>query len=66
MNAASALVLAAVVAGAAAVVWRNLRKGAPCSCGEDCGCCGRDCHCRAPYRRGCAEVKNALHMRKEI
>ena len=47
VNAASAFVLAAVVAGAALVVWRNLRKGAPCSCGEDCGCCGRHCHCHA-------------------
>jgi len=44
VNAASAFVLAAVVAGAALVVWRNLRKGAPCSCGA-CGGCGGGCHC---------------------
>ena len=62
MNAASALVLAAVVAGAAAVVWRNLRKGAPCSCGENCGCCGRDCHCGGAR----PTVEKTLHIRKEI
>ena len=48
MNAASALVLAAVVAGVALVVWRNLRKGAPCSCG---GCDGCACHCRGAGAR---------------
>ena len=44
MNAASVIVLAAVVACAALVVWRNLKKGAPCSCGE-CDCCGCACTC---------------------
>ena len=44
MNAASIIVLAAVVVFAALIVWRNLKKGAPWSCGE-CDCCGRACHC---------------------
>ena len=46
MNAASAIVLAVVLAAAGFAVWRNLRKGAPCSCGEsgDCCCCkGKPC-----------------------
>ena len=46
MNAASAIVLAVVLAAAGFAVWRNIRKGAPCSCGEsgDCCCCkGKSC-----------------------
>ena len=47
MNAASAIVLAVVLAAAGFAVWRNLRKGAPCSCGESgdcCGCEGKPCN----------------------
>ena len=48
MNAASVIVLVAVVACAAFAVWRNIKKGAPCECGGSrkscgCGCCGDGC-----------------------
>ena len=46
MNAASVIVLVAVVALAALAVRRNLKKGAPCECGgsrKSCGCAA--CHC---------------------
>ncbi|MCR5414132.1 MAG: hypothetical protein K6F50_05335 [Kiritimatiellae bacterium] len=42
MTLGSVVVLAAVVALAGFAVWRNLRKGAPCSC----GCSGKDCACK--------------------
>lgn len=48
MNAASALVLAAVLVFAALAVWRNLKKGAPCECGcssKSCTCGGGECSC---------------------
>ena len=47
MNISSIVVVLAVVALAGFAVWRNVKKGAPCSCGEDCECCkgGGDCHC---------------------
>ena len=73
MNAASVIVLAAVVACAALVVWRNLRKGAPCSCGEGCGCCGRACTCGgaralpAGESRCCATVdERALPVKSNL
>ena len=44
MNAASAIVLVAVLLLAAFAAWRVLKKGAPCACGGNrkscgCGCC---------------------------
>ncbi|MBQ4200519.1 MAG: FeoB-associated Cys-rich membrane protein [Kiritimatiellae bacterium] len=47
MNAASAIVLVAVFAAAGFAVWRNMRKGAPCSCGcgGECRRTGGECHC---------------------
>ena len=42
MNAASAIVLTAVVALAALAVRRCLKKGMPC----ECGCDPRNCPCR--------------------
>ena len=71
MNAASAFVLAAVVAGAALVVWRNLRKGAPCSCGgcDGCACAreGRACRDLEREGRACRDLmEKALSMRNEI
>ena len=44
MNAASAVVLSAVLALAALAVLRCLKKGAPCECGGQCRACG--CGCR--------------------
>lgn len=44
MNAASLLILAAVVALAVLAVRRNVKKGAPC----EGGCCGRCAAC--PHR----------------
>ncbi len=41
MNAASVIVLAVLFALAGFAVWRNIKKGAPCSCGcsrSECGC----------------------------
>ena len=46
MNAASIMVLAIVFALVGFVLWRNFRKGAPCSCGgshKDCCCSGKCC-----------------------
>ena len=43
MNLASICVLAGVVALAGWAVWRNIRKGAPCSCGCERGKCP-GCH----------------------
>ncbi|MBR4652929.1 MAG: hypothetical protein IKO72_06165 [Kiritimatiellae bacterium] len=45
MSNGSIVVLVVIGTLAALAVWRNLRKGAPCSCGcsdEECceGCCG--------------------------
>ena len=36
MNAASIIILVAVIALAVLAVWRNVRKGAPCECGGSC------------------------------
>ena len=48
MNISSLVALGVVVALVAFAVWRDLKKGAPCSCGCDkggcgCGCCGEQC-----------------------
>ena len=43
MNASSIAALAILFSLAALAVWRNIRKGAPCSCGcsrKQCGCKG--------------------------
>ncbi len=46
MNIASILVLAGLFAFVGFALWRNFKKGAPCSCGcsrKECGCrCGED------------------------
>ena len=51
MNAASALVLAVMLALAVLAMRRVLRKGAPCECGGSrkacggkCGCCANSCN----------------------
>ena len=41
MNVPSIIVLVVVFAFAGLAVWRNIRKGAPCSC----GCSRKDCAC---------------------
>lgn len=46
MNAASATVLALVVALAALAAWRAMRHGAPCECGGTCREKGA-CPCKA-------------------
>ncbi len=45
MNVGSIIVLAGVLALAGWAVWRNIRKGAPCSCGCECGGCPGNCKC---------------------
>ena len=62
MNLSSGVIVGILVVLAGLAVWRNLRKGAPCSCGDDCGCCGRDCHCGGAR----PTVEKTLHIRKEI
>lgn len=63
MNAGSVIVLAGVLLLVAFTVWRNLRKGAPCSCGHpcrECGCAGGagcTCHCEQNVKNG----DNLLH-----
>ena len=44
MNTGSIIVLSVLFALVALAIWRNIRKGAPCSCGAShknctCGCC---------------------------
>lgn len=50
MNVTSVIVLVALFALVGFALWRNFRKGAPCSCGcsrKDCGCGQGDaCACR--------------------
>ncbi len=47
MSVQSAIVLAVVLALAVFAIWRNIKKGAPCECGSNCGCCsgGDGCRC---------------------
>ena len=56
MNVASIVVVAALFALVGFALWRNFRKGAPCSCGgshKDCGCgCGDACCCSREYVSG--------------
>ncbi len=43
MNISSVIILVLLFALAGLAVWRNIKKGAPCSCGcscKDCACCG--------------------------
>lgn len=53
MTAGSAIVLAGTLLLVGFTVWRNLRKGAPCSCGcsrSECGCSGgAGCACRGGH-----------------
>jgi len=47
MSAGSITVVAVLFALVGFALWRNFKKGAPCSCGgshKDC-CCGGECHC---------------------
>ena len=48
MNVASVIVVGVLLALVGLAVWRNIRKGAPCSCGKSRRECGCGC-------RGCAE-----------
>ena len=47
MNGASTIVVGILIAFVGFAVWRNFRKGAPCSCGCSCGECAGNggCHC---------------------
>ena len=45
MNVASAVIVGILFVLAGLAVWRNIRKGAPCSCGN-CGGCKGGSHCR--------------------
>ena len=44
MNLSSGIIVGILLVLAGLAVWRNIRKGAPCSCGG-CSGCGGGCHC---------------------
>ena len=54
MSNGSIVVLVAIGALMALAVWRNIRKGAPCSC----GCSGKDCACGCSGQCTCGEKEN--------
>ena len=45
MNVASVIVVGVLLALVGLAVWRNIRKGAPCTCGS-CGACKGGYHCQ--------------------
>ena len=61
MNVASAVIVGVLFVLAGLAVWRNIRKGAPCPCGDCCGC-GRVGKCR---ERGRNE-NHASHEKSDL
>ena len=57
MSAGSIAVVVLLFALVGLALWRNFKKGAPCSCGGSRKECGRGCHCGCHGKEACFKLK---------